>query len=76
MTYNVAFLIDPYRGMYKIVDTASDYIEAWRRAAAARRMVAGGVFLVLSTETCEDPKPLSRKSRSEIDIGRTGRARM
>ena len=74
MTYNVALLVDPDRGMFKIVDMANDYIEAWRRAAAARRMVGGGVFLVLSTETREDPKPLNRKSRSNADIGRTGRA--
>jgi hypothetical protein len=74
MTYNVALLIDPYRGMFKVVDTANDYIEAWRRAAAARHMLQGRIFIVLSTEAREDPKPLNRQSRSNADIRRTGRA--
>ena len=74
MAYNVALLVDPYRGMFKIVDTADDYIEAWRRAAAAWRMLQGGIVVVLSTETREDPKPLNRKSRSNAPIGRVGRA--
>ena len=73
MTYNVALLIDPYRGMFKVVDTADDYIEAWQRAAAARHM-QGRIFIVLSTETREDPKPLDHQSRSNADMGRTGRA--
>jgi hypothetical protein len=58
MTYNIALLVNPYRGMFKVVGTADDYIEAWRQAAAARRMMQDGIFLVLSTETREDPKPL------------------
>jgi hypothetical protein len=70
MTYNVAFLVDPYLGMFKIVDTANDYVEAWRRAAAARRMRQGGIFFVLSTETREDPKPRHRKLRSNVPLGR------
>ena len=74
MAYNVALLVDPYRGMFKIVDTADDYIEAWRRAAAAWRMLQGGIVVVLSTETREDPKPFNRKSCSNAPIGRVGRA--
>ena len=74
MAYNVALLVDPYRGMFKIVDTANDYMEAWRRAAAAWRMLHGGIVVVLSTETREDPKPLNRKSCSNPPIGRVGRA--
>jgi hypothetical protein len=74
MIYNVAVLVDPYRGMFKIVDTANDYIEAWRRAAAARRLQQAGIFFVLSTETREDPKPRRRKLRSNAPIGRDKRA--
>jgi hypothetical protein len=74
MTYNIALLVDPYRGMFKIVDTAGDYIEAWRRAAAAQRMLQGGIFFVLSTETREDPKLLSRTAHSNASIRRTGGA--
>jgi len=78
MVYNVALLADPYRGTFKIVDTANDYIEAWRRAAAARRLVPGGIFpggifIVLSTETREDPQPRHRESRSNTSIGRGDR---
>jgi hypothetical protein len=46
MTYNIALLVDPYQGMFKVVDTADDYIEAWRRAATAQRMRQGGIFFV------------------------------
>jgi hypothetical protein len=70
MAYNIALLVDPYRGMFKVVDMANDYIDAWRRAAAAQRMMQGGIFFVLSTETREDPKPLNRKSRSNASIER------
>jgi hypothetical protein len=73
MTCDVALFIDPYRGMFKIVDTANDYIEAWRRAAAARHMLQGGIFVILSIEARENPKPLNHKSRFNADIGRTGR---
>ena len=76
MTYNIAILIDPYRGMFKVVDTADDYIEACRRAAAVRRVLQGGTFFVLSTETREDPKSFNRKSHSDIHIGRTGDAEL
>ena len=69
MTYNIALLVDPYRGMFKVVDTADDYIEAWRRAAAAQRMRQGGIFFVLSTETREDPKLLNRKAYSNAPAG-------
>jgi hypothetical protein len=64
----------PYRGVFKVIDTANDYIEAWRQAAAARRMLQGGIIFVLSTETREDPKPLNRKSCSNVPVGRVGRA--
>ena len=74
MTYNIALLVDPYRGMFKVVDTANDYIEAWRRAAAARRVLQAGIFFVLSTETREDPQPLNHKSLFNAHIGRIGRA--
>ena len=74
MTYNVAILIDPYRGMFKVVDTADDYIEAWRRAAAVRRVLRGGILFVLSTETREDPKPLNRTSHFNVHTGRAGGA--
>jgi hypothetical protein len=73
MTYNIAFLVDPYSGMFKIVDTANDYIEAWRRAARARRLRQGGIFFVLSTITREDPKPRHRRLRSNAPIGRDER---
>ena len=46
MTYNISLLPDPYRGM------------AW--SAGARRTRQGGIFFVLSTETCEDQKPRNR----------------
>jgi hypothetical protein len=72
MTYNIALLVDPYRGMFKVVDTADDYIEAWRRAAAAWRMRQGGIFFVLSTETREDPKPRNRKAYLNAPAGRIG----
>jgi hypothetical protein len=74
MTYNIALLVDPYQGMFKVVDTAGDYIEAWRRAAAARRTLQGGTFFVLSTETREDPKPFNRTARSNASIRRAGEA--
>ena len=74
MVYNIAFLVDPYSGMFKIVDVADDYAEAWRRAAAARRRRPGGIFFVLSTETREDPKPRRRKLRSNAPVGRDRRA--
>ena len=74
MIYNIALLVDPYRGMFKIVDTAGDYIEAWRRAAAARRMLQSGTFFVLSTETREDPKRFDRKAHSNASIRRAGGA--
>ena len=72
MTYNIALLVDPYRGMFRVVDTAGDYIEAWRRAAAARRMRQDGIFFVLSTETREDPKPRNRKAYPNAPAGRIG----
>ena len=72
MTYNIALLVDPYRGVFKVVDTADDYIEAWRRAAAARRMRQGGIFFVLSTETREDPKLRNRKAYPNAPAGRAG----
>jgi hypothetical protein len=72
MTCDVALLIDPYRGMFKIVDTANDDIEAWQRAVAARHMLQGGIFVVLSTETREDPNPLNHKSRSMLISGASG----
>jgi hypothetical protein len=74
MTYNIALLVDPYRGMFKVVGTANDYIEAWRQAAAARRMLQGGIFFVLSTETREDPKPLNLASSPDAPVGRRGGA--
>src|SRR3954454_20774190 len=64
MTYKIALLVDSYRGMFKIVDRSGDYIEAWRRAAAAERLLQGGIFSVLSTETREDPKRLNHKAHS------------
>ena len=70
MTYNIVLLVDPYRGMFKIIDTANDYIEAWRRATAARQMLQARIFFVLSTETREDPQPLNYKSRFNAHIGR------
>jgi hypothetical protein len=56
--------------MFKVVDTANDYIEAWRRAAAAWRMLQVGIFFVLNTETREDPQPLNYKSCFNAHIGR------
>jgi hypothetical protein len=70
MTYNVALLVDPYRSLFRIVDTADDYVEAWRRAAMARRLLDGRIFFVVSNETREDPKPRNRRSRSNAPIGR------
>ena len=59
MTYSIALLVDPYRGIFDIVETTSDYAEAWRRAGAARRAFPEGIFFVLSTQTREDPKRTS-----------------
>jgi len=73
MTYNIALLVDPYRGVFKVVDTAGDYLEAWRRAAAARHG-QGGIFFVLSTETREDPKLLDREAHSNAPVRRAGGA--
>jgi hypothetical protein len=73
MTYNIALLVDPYRGVFKVVDTAGDYLEAWRRAAAARHG-QGGIFFVLSTETREDPKLLDREAYSNARVRRAGGA--
>ena len=73
MTYNIALLVDPYRGVFKVVDTAGDYLEAWRRAAAARQR-QGGIFFVLSTETREDPKRLDREAYSNARVRRAGGA--
>jgi hypothetical protein len=70
MIYNIALLVDPYCGMFKVVDTVNDYIEAWRQTAAARQMLQAGIFFVLSTETREDPQPLNYKSCFNAHIGR------
>jgi hypothetical protein len=56
MAYGVANMIDPYRGVFKILETVSDYEEAWRRAGVARMRSPEGIYFVLSTETREDPK--------------------
>ena len=74
MTYSVAFLADPYSGRIRIIDAANDYIEAWRRAAAARRLRQGGIFFVLSAETREDPQSRGRKLRSDATVRRDKRA--
>ena len=72
MTYNIALLLDPYRSVFRVVDTAGDYIEAWRRAATAQRMRQGGIFFVLSTETRENPKPCNREAYPNAPAGRIG----
>ena len=74
MTYNIALLVDPYRGIFKVVGTADDYLEAWRCAAVAQRMRQDRIFIVLSTETREDPKPRHRELRSNTPIGSDKRA--
>ena len=59
MTYSIAHLIDPYRGLFQIVDDGIlDYPEAWRRAGVQRRRSPERIFTVISTETREDPKRL------------------
>jgi hypothetical protein len=63
--YSVAILIDPYRGLVDIVETVDDYAEAWRRAGVARRRSPERIFLVLSTETREDPKPAKPPARQQ-----------
>lgn len=65
MTYSIAVLRDPYRGIYDIIDGAVGYEEAWRQAAVHRRACPQHIFIVLSTETREDPK-LTATSRSHI----------
>ena len=57
MSYSVARLIDPYRGIFEVVEPVGDYEEAWRRAGLARERSSEHIFFVLSTETREDPKP-------------------
>lgn len=57
MTFNVAQLIDPYRGIFRIIAAADDYESAWRRAGTAREMSPEQIFFVMSTETREDPRP-------------------
>jgi hypothetical protein len=32
MTYSITRLIDPYRGIFQIVETTDDYETAWRKA--------------------------------------------
>lgn len=54
MTYNIA-LFDPYTGSFKVIESMNNYLAAWQRAGAARQAVHAGAFIVLSTETREDP---------------------
>jgi len=61
MAYSIARLVDPYRGVFELVETADDYEIAWQLAGAARNRSPEAIFFVMSTETREDPK-LSAKT--------------
>jgi hypothetical protein len=62
MTYSITRLIDPYRGIIQIVETADDYETAWRMAGLARQEAPEQIFFVMSTETREDPHPARQKA--------------
>ena len=62
MTYSIARLIDPYRGIFQIVETTDDYETAWRRAGLARQEVPEQIYFVMSTETREDPNPARERA--------------
>ncbi len=62
MTYSITRLIDPYRGIFQIVETTDDYETAWRQAGLAWRRFPEQIFFVMSTETREDPKPVWTKA--------------
>ncbi len=62
MTYSIARLIDPYRGIFQIQETTDDYENAWRRAGSAWRLFPEQIFFVMSTETREDPNPAREKA--------------
>jgi hypothetical protein len=72
MTYSITRLIDPYRGIFEIVDTADDYETAWRRAGVARQEVPEQIFFVMSAETREDPNPARAKVIHIRGIGGAG----
>ena len=63
MSYSIARLLDPYRGIFDIIGTVSDYEEAWRRAGSARRL-SQHICFVLGTETREDPELSTSKART------------
>jgi len=67
MTYRIARLIDPYRGIFEILGTADDYENAWRQAGSARRRSPEQIFFVMSTVTREDPKPARTQALQSPD---------
>lgn len=58
MAYNIADLVNPYTGMYRIVveNVGSDLVEAWQAAAAYHRTLKSSIIIVVGHETFEDPK--------------------
>lgn len=58
MPYNIADLVNPYTGMYRIVveNVGVDLVDAWRAAAAIKHTLKQSVIIVVSHETFEDPK--------------------
>ena len=63
MGYSIARLVDPFRGIFEILETVDDYEVAWQRAGSARAICPAHIFFVMSTETREDPKPQIKAAR-------------
>lgn len=58
MAYNIADLVNPYTGLYRIVveNVGADLVDAWRAAAAIKHTLKQSTIIVVGHETFEDPK--------------------